>query len=511
MISKIDPLLAFQDYTVDIISNNSRILDIPSFEIREGDALGVRGKSGSGKTTLLNGMLGLLNQSTFKVSGQVIACVQERCSMLELLSEEDRIAFNHRLFAFIPQEPSVAFNPIMKVGKQLLHVRATKATKQQRKEKLKEILDNLVIEDPERIVNSYPHQLSGGQLQRCFIAGALLREAPILLADEPVSSLDAITSDEIIQLFNWVRQHTTKSLIIVSHDGKFLKAVTDQMFELKDGKLIKSIVLDSNKPAINKSPVIKGVPSAAPILSIDHLTATYQGSSWRKRKSLEALSAVSFNLFKGDRLGMVGTSGSGKSTLAKVLVGIHQDIQGTILLKGKPLLHNPTRTRARSIQLVHQDPYSTFNPRITVGDAIREVLAIYQPEDIEKTFHQLLNSVEIDPKFGNRYPHQFSGGQRQRLAIARALAVHPEILICDEIVSNLDDQTQDLILKLLLDLHRIYQISLIFISHNLKAVQQVAERIIVLQNGKIVEAGSSAAICSNPQHPYTKKLLAASL
>ena len=498
------PLLTLNDVQVTLVKSDVQIFNIDSLELRKGSILGIMGRSGDGKSTLLNSIMGLLPIDTFRSTGSIVACTNNQCTLLDQLGEEERFAFNSSFLSFIPQEPNASLNPIRKIGQQLIERRNKKSGSN-----LRELLISqfklLSIKDPERLYDSFPHQVSGGQLQRALIASTLISETPLILADEPVSSLDSINSAEIIKILNWIKSTYSKSMIIVSHDLDFLNAISDEILELKNGNLIS--LPSKIQPLVSKIKSAAEISSLSPLIVLENIYVNYYKLSFWRKSKVKVLKDLSLKIYQGECVGLVGESGSGKSTIARLLSGLLAEYSGRIEIGGNSFEDLNGQARAKFIQMIFQDPYQSLNPKKTIRNILLEVIKKYQTENAEDFLKNLLIELKLDPESMNRYPHQFSGGQRQRIAIARSLSVSPKLLICDEITTNLDLEVQQGIIELLQDLHGRRGMSLLFISHDIKIIKKVADRIIVIKEGRIVEEGPTTHIFSDAKKEYTRKLV----
>ena len=420
------------------------------------------------------------------------------------MKPEEHYAYNAQFLGFIPQEPSVALNPIYKIGNQILEQRVQ--SKRSLQKEAIQLLSKMEVKEPERLLKSYPHQVSGGQLQRGLIAAALLRDVPLILADEPTSSLDSISTQEVLDIFKWVNQSFNKTILVVSHDEKFLSKLAHNLYALKDGSLI-PISNDLNSSNQTTTKPIEKV-NREKIFQIKDLTFAYHATNNRKT-STTALRKLHFDVYENEILGIVGASGSGKSTLAKILVGLEAIQTGYIYYNGISLSSLSRRDRASAAQMVFQDPYDSFNPRMKMRKTLLQVIKLYHQRDHQNILSKLCKQVDLNDELLDRYPDELSGGQRQRFAIIRSLAVSPKLLICDEITSNLDYPIAKEIVFLLQTLSRKSGLTTIIISHDIDIISAVADRILIMQEGEIIEKGETISVLTHPQHTFTKKLIKA--
>jgi peptide/nickel transport system ATP-binding protein len=368
-----------------------------------------------------------------------------------------------------------------------------------------------------QLFNRYPHQLSGGQKQRIMIAMAICNHPKLLIADEPTTALDVTVQYEIIRLLQQLQADFGLALLFITHDLALAKMIADDFLILEAGQVVHN-TLDFRLPEPKKSKeeVQLRVPH---LLEVKKLDVFYPGkeSFLGKQKSVfKAVNQVSFFIDKGETLGLVGESGCGKSTLSKSILGLQEISGGAVYFDGQDITHLSSegwRKQRRDIQIIFQDPYAALNPRIKIGDAIKEPMLVHHiasgSADLEKKMEHLLEAVQLPKNAKDKYPHEFSGGQRQRICIARALAVNPRLIICDESVSALDVKIQAQILRLLKTLQAESQLTYLFITHDLNVVRSVSDRIMVMEQGRIVESGNTERIMLHPQEDYTKRLLAA--
>ncbi len=483
-------LLLVQDLSLKI--REQHILSDIHFDMCKNETVGIIGKSGSGKTMLSRVIADLLILNDCKVEGGLHFNVPDNSIDLLNASPKEKQEYRRRYVSYIFQNPSGAFNPSQRCIKQLdeaLRLARSGHSKVERKQIIHAMLSQLDFSEVERIGNSYPHELSGGQLQRVMIAMALLKKPALLILDEPFSSLDSETTQTIIRLLQKLQGDMSFSMMLISHHTDIVSSMATRVFAMNKGKLRQLGELSMNKGQTTKS-VSNRIESTV-IASFQDVSHQY-----RKRRSIfskpiltDTLHQVSFDLYEGERLGMVGESGSGKSTIAKLLVGFEKVTEGTIHFKDSSVdewLLRRTKEFRQSIQLIFQHPLTALNPRQTVKGCLREVLHVHSVDlDIEVATKELLDSVLLSHDYLDRYPRQLSGGEQQRLAIARAIAVNPEILICDECVSSLDTETTYEILDLLLTIQQKRQLSILFISHDQKIVNYFCDRVIQIKAGKV--------------------------
>jgi peptide/nickel transport system ATP-binding protein len=457
------------------------------------------------------------------------------------------------------QEPQSSLNPSMKCGTQVIEMlnQHIQDTTENKRNKVIASFEQVYLDKPERIFNAYPHELSGGQKQRVMIAMALICNPELLIADEPTTALDVTVQKQIISLIVERQKSDKMSVLFISHDLNLVSQLADRVLVMYQGEIVESgitaEVFNSPKEAytrglLNARPDakirLKRLPTIAdfinevkltdevdenirkkrqneiyskpPLLQVKDLKKEYvlYDGLFKKNKYLKAVQDISFDLFKGETLGLVGESGCGKSTLSRALIYLDPPTKGNILFQGKELSSmssNEIRSIRKDIQFVFQDPYSALHPLKKIGQAIAEPLQVHQItpglKETKIRVLELLESVGLEPSFHERYPHELSGGQRQRIVIARALATEPMLIICDEAVAALDISVQAQVLNLLNDLKEQFDLSYLFISHDLNVVKYMSDKIMVMQNGFLVEYGEADDLYINPKNIYTKKLI----
>ena len=514
------------------------ILKNISFDLKENEILGFVGESGSGKSITAFSIINLLRLKNITKTGTI----NFNGNFIESLGSNDLEKIRGNKISIIFQEPMSSLNPSMKCGEQILEIilNHTLISLKKGKNKVLELIKKVQLSDSEITYNKYPHQLSGGQQQRIMIAMAIACDPKILIADEPTTSLDGIVKKEIINLLKSIQKETKMSIIFISHDLQLVSEIAEKIIVLNKGEIVEfgssyqifnnpkkryTKLLLNARPPKNIRPIrlptneknIKTVLISKkerieahdnlyqhdPILKIENLEFSYEDK--------KVLNNVTFNLFKGETLGLIGESGSGKSTIARSILNLNRFDKGQIIYNKKCIKTYPNTEFRRKIQLVFQDPYSSLNPEISIGYSIMEPMLAHKlyktkKESKEKVI-SLLKQVNLTESDFNKFPYQFSGGQRQRIVIARALALNPEILICDESVSALDVTIQAQILNLLNHLKEKYSITILFISHDLSVVKYMSDRVIILNNGRVEEVNETDRLFLEPNEDYTKKLL----
>ncbi|CDT79937.1 Glutathione import ATP-binding protein gsiA [Vibrio coralliirubri] len=501
-----------------------------NFTLNSSETLAIVGESGSGKSVSSNALMRLLpdnaiinQQSNIEFEGQSILGKTER----EMQSiRGDRIGM-------IFQEPMTSLNPYLRVGIQVAEAIMChrNVSKSKAKQRVLELFNLVHLPMPDQAYTKYPHEFSGGQLQRIMIAMALINEPDILIADEPTTALDVTVQAEVLSLIKEIQGKMGMAILFITHDLGVVKHFADRVLVMCKGELVEEGQTqelfdnpkhDYTRMLINSIPKGAKVPveaTAPELLCADDIRVQFLVKShFIKSKSqyFEAVKGISLNLKQGETLGIVGESGSGKSTLGRALIGLLPS-SGRIVYKGQDvsLLNDKERHKLKKdVQMVFQDPYGSLSPRMTVGEIITEGLTVHQPhltkkERLERARKALIE-VRLEPNSINRYPHEFSGGQRQRIAIARALILEPSFILLDEPTSALDRSVQLTVIDLLKDIQAKHNIGFLFISHDLSVVKALSDRVLVMQKGEVMEEGSAEEIFNAPKNDYTKKLIAAS-
>jgi peptide/nickel transport system ATP-binding protein len=492
-----------------------------SYHLDRGETLAILGESGSGKSVSSSAIMNLIDMPPGRISsGEILL---DGVDLLRMpLSERREI--NGRRIAMIFQDPLSHLNPVYTVGWQIreaLTTHGTDGTKAQA-EALR-LLGRVGIPDPLHALDKYPHEFSGGQRQRVMIAMALALRPDLLIADEPTTALDVTVQAEVLALLKELQRETGMAVLIITHDLGVVAEIADRVVVMEKGVLVEAGTVREvykNPQHLYTKKLIAAAPGkgemheplkgAEPVLSVRDVRKNYG--------AFAALKGVSFDLLAGETLAVVGESGSGKSTLARILLRLDEPDTGSALWKGRDLFQlSPAELYKlrRDLQMVFQDPTQSLNPRMTVYQLISEAWVIH-PDILPKAkwrerVAELLTQVGLGPEHMGRYPHQFSGGQRQRIAIARALALEPQLIICDEAVSALDVSVQAQVIALLDKLRKEMGIAFIFIAHDLPVVRDFADHVMVMQKGEVVELGTVREIFETPQKPYTQALLAAGL
>jgi len=498
-----------------------------TLQLRAGEVTCLIGESGSGKSLVARSILGLLPGPHVRISVGSIGF--DGMDLARATTAQMRQVRGAKV-AMIFQEPMTALNPLHTIGRQVGEVLRihTALGRTARRARVVELLASVHLPDPARLLDAFPHQLSGGQRQRAMIAMALALDPKLLIADEPTTALDVTTQAQILHLIRELQREHGTAVLFITHDFGVVAEIADTVAVLQKGKLVESgpasTVLNAPAHAYTQaliaavprlSPGAHAPPSKTPfVLQARGLRKTYSSRGLFGGPSTVALDNVGMELRRGETLGVVGESGSGKSTLARALTRLLQIDAGEILLFGHdiaPLTRWRLRPYRKRIQMVFQDPYASLDPRQRIVDIVAEGPIVHgTPVAAAKAeARELLRLVGLDAQAAERFPHEFSGGQRQRIGIARALALRPEILVADEPVSALDVSVQAQVLALLAGIKQQFQLSMVFVTHDLRVALQVCDRIAVMRGGEVVEVAATADIFAAPQHEYTRALFAA--
>jgi peptide/nickel transport system ATP-binding protein len=559
----LQPLLTIENLSIDFITENETINAIKniSLEVARGEILALVGESGSGKSVTSLSILQLLPQPPAKYESGKIIFSENGEEVIDLLNTTSKVIQQIRghKIAMIFQEPMTSLNPVISCGKQVMESLLVhkKLSSSEAKRQTIEWFQKVKLPEPSKMFDRYPHQLSGGQKQRVMIAMAMCCQPSLLICDEPTTALDVTVQKTILQLIKELQKEKNMGVIFITHDLGVVAQIADRVAIMYKGEVVEqnnAVAIFTNakhpytkaliacRPALHpkgeRLPVVadflsenkeeKNVTAATEILKeksnkvlvdVQNLSIQFPSKTnlFGKASSyFTAVDNVSFEIFKGETLGLVGESGCGKTTLGRTLLRLIEPSSGKIIYNNKDitkLSKTQTKILRKDVQLIFQDPYSSLNPRLTIGAAIAEPM---QVTGIEKTSRErkkkvaaLLDRVDLSSKMMNRYPHEFSGGQRQRIVIARALALSPDFLVCDESVSALDVSVQAQVLNLLNELKKDLGLTMLFISHDLSVVRYMCDRIMVMNKGRIIESGLAEDIYHRPQSHYTKQLLEA--
>ena len=567
-------VLEVQGLTVRFDTSERSVVAVKDlgFHVRAGEVLAIVGESGSGKSVTSLSVMRLIEHGGGTIASGKISFTRRNGGKLDLAKAADSVMRTIRggEISMIFQEPMTSLNPVFSVGTQvaeavMLHQGLSHAEAEAEALRMLELVR---IPEAKQILKRYPHQLSGGMRQRVMIAMALSCKPSLLIADEPTTALDVTIQAQILQLIRQLQEEMGMAVIFITHDMGVVAEVADRVLVMYHGEAVEEGTCEqifhnprhpytqsllaavprlgsmrgTDEPApfpllritdpeaeqlgtadMDETPVDMPEPAASapsvsdgPVLSVDNLITRFDVETgfWGKvKRRVHAVEQVSFNLYPGETLGLVGESGCGKSTIGRSLIGLETPRSGSIVFNGQELTQvsgSQLQKLRRNIQYVFQDPYAALDPRLTVGFSIMEPLLIHKVcsrQEAERRVGELLERVDLDPAMAVRYPHEFSGGQRQRVCIARALAMNPEIIIADESVSALDVSVRAQIINLLLALQKEFRIAFLFISHDMAVIERVCHRVAVMYLGQIVELGSRRDVFENPLHPYTKRLM----
>ena len=554
------PLLRIDNLSVSFLSDGQRTnaVNAISLEVARGEILALVGESGSGKSVTSLSILQLLPQPPAQFDSGSIVFSEDGMQALNLLkaSKKELQAIRGNKVAMIFQEPMTSLNPVMQCGKQVMEalLQHRNITRKEARQCTIEWFRKVKLPEPEQLFHKYPHQLSGGQKQRVMIAMAMCCEPSLLICDEPTTALDVTVQKTILQLIRDLQREQNMGVIFITHDLGVVAEIADRVAIMYKGSIVeqgqaRKIFRQASHPytqaLIACRPAGHDKGSRLPVVSdfLEGNTAPVQQMDREHKTSDEVLISVknlvvrfptktnflgtatsfhtavkdvSFDIYNGETLGLVGESGCGKTTLGRAMLKLVAPASGSIHYKGTnitALSKDDLQAFRKDVQLVFQDPYSSLNPRLTIGAAIAEPMRVTKMlrtgTERRARVAALLDRVNLPASVMNRYPHEFSGGQRQRIIIARALSMNPDFLVCDESVSALDVSVQAQVLNLLNELKKDLGLTMLFISHDLSVVRYMCDRIMVMQEGRIVESGEAESIYHAPQHPYTTALLSA--
>lgn len=554
-----EPVLSVHNLTVSVKENtgDKPIVNRCHFNLYENEILGIVGESGSGKSVTSLAVMGLLPKGILECTEGSIHYLGKEITHLSGKEWEN---IRGKDISMIFQEPMSSLNPSMKCGKQVAEIleKHTKLSTTDIKKEVISLFEKVKLPLPTQTYNKYPHQLSGGQKQRVMIAMAIACKPKVLIADEPTTALDVTVQKEIIALLKQLQQETKMSILFISHDLALISEIAQKVIVMYRGNIVEQNTVEEifknpkenyTKALIGSRPGLDGrlkrlptiktfldndfnpefvtaeqrkkehekIYHSAPLLEIINLEKSYFSNAGLFRKSVfKAIDNVSFKIYEGETLGLVGESGCGKSTLGNAILLLDPPTAGQVFYRGTDITRlkpKEIKKLRKDLQIIFQDPYSSLNPRITIGKAIMEPMQVHglynnDKERRQKTI-EILEKVGLSAEHFDRYPHEFSGGQRQRIGIARTVAVNPKLIICDESVSALDISVQAQVLNLLNDLKEHFGFTYIFISHDLSVVKYMSDEVMVMQKGQIVEKQEADALYERPQSSYTKKLIEA--
>ena len=512
-----DDLLTISGLRIDGSSDGqwNRIVDGVDLVVKRGEVLGLVGESGAGKSTVGLAALGFIRGGCKVTGGSV------RFDGIDMLKLSDAQAKSLRgvRVSYVAQSAAASFNPAYRIIDQVIESAVTRrlCTPEEAKRQAKELFAKLLLPDPENIGRRYPHQVSGGQLQRAMTAMAMLCKPDLIVFDEPTTALDVTTQVEVLAAVRNVVEQLGMAAIYISHDLAVVAQIAHRVMVLRHGKLVEqgptSQMLDAPQEDYTKSLwAVRELskeesPATDSVLTVKAMSFAYPGTS------IKALEGIDMRVPKGSTLAVVGESGSGKTTLGRVIAGLNAPIEGKIVFDGRelpPTVAQRDRELLRRLQLIHQSADTALNPRHTVRQIIGRPLEFFfgmKGRERDLRVNELLERIELGPRYAERLPSELSGGQKQRINIARALAPKPDLIICDEITSALDQLVQEGILRLLLDLQKDLGVSYFFITHDISTVRAIADEVVVMHRGKIVAQGPKSQVFSAPYHPYTELLL----
>ena len=527
MNTKVAPLLDVANLTLKIGGSGRTVVNDVSFQVFPGEIVGIVGESGSGKTLAARAVMGFIPPAVRQDGGTIRFDGQDVMAM----SGKDLRTMRGSKVGMVFQEPMTSLNPSMLIGRQLdeglaLH---RKLDAPARRALILDMLKSVGLRDPEGALTAYPHQFSGGMRQRIMLASVMLLKPALLLADEPTTALDAVVQRDVMELMVELTKANDTAVLLISHDLGMVARYCSRIVVMCQGDVVEQgqsedILARPRHPYTRK--LLSAMPhrlparlvpeAKTPIVAVRDLVVEYPGRQgfFRKGEAKRALHGISLDVQPGEVVAVVGGSGSGKTTLGQSIAGLVKPAGGEIRFNGKPIARSETAywDYRLNCQMVFQDPYASLDPRMTIGQLVAEPLRLVPdmtPADRKARVAEVLTEVGLGDGFAERYPHELSGGQRQRIAIARAIVRRPSFVIADEPVSALDVTVRAQVLELFDELQKKHGFSCLFISHDLGVVEQVADRVIVMQDGRIVEEGPRDDIFDNPQHLYTQKLLAA--
>lgn len=550
------PIISIENVSVSFESDGQKttVVKAVSFEVNQNEIVGIVGESGSGKSITSLALLGLLPKNAV-MEGELLL----EATSLNTKTDKEWRAIRGNQIAMIFQEPMSSLNPSLRCGFQVkeMILQHQKLSDKEAEKKVLALFEQVKLPRTATLYHQYPHQLSGGQKQRVMIAMAIANQPKLLIADEPTTALDVTVQSSIVALLKDLQQQNGMSILFISHDLTLISEIAQRVLVMKSGEIVEqgpveevfknpkhpyTRALINSKPKLNER--LKVLPtvqdflrndfqptkvsaqerknrhvqlySKEPLLRVRGLKKYFEiNRGWfSEQEIVKAVDAISLDIYEGETVGLVGESGCGKTTLGRAILNLDKPTSGELFYKGKDiskLNHKEWKTLRKEIQIIFQDPFASLNPKITIGNAIIEPMKVHKihNSDMERkaAVIELLKKVGLEESHFSRYPHEFSGGQRQRIGIARAIALRPKLIICDESVSALDVSVQAQVLNLLNHLKEEYQFTYLFISHDLAVVKYMSDQMVVMNQGKIVEKGEADSIYEHPQNEYTQKLI----
>ncbi|SPU51410.1 Glutathione import ATP-binding protein GsiA [Bordetella trematum] len=515
------------DLTLTVGPQGREIVKHVSFDVAPGEMVGIVGESGSGKTQAARAILGLTPPPLTRAGGRVIFEGQE----LTLATPKEMRALRGARIGMVFQEPMTSLNPSMPIGRQLdegLALHRKDLNSQARRERILDMLQRVGIRDPQGALTAWPHEFSGGMRQRMMLASVMLLEPALLIADEPTTALDAVVQRDVMELMVDLTRERNTAVLMISHDLAMVARYTERMVVMRQGEVVErgrtADLLDHPQHAYTRRLLAamprrgpaRAIADEPPVVEVRDLVVRYPGRQrfFRRSEPKQALHGIDLVVRPREVVAVVGGSGSGKTTLGRAIAGLLRPADGSIRFRGRSIETSDAgwKDYRLNCQMVFQDPYSSLNPRMNIGELVGEGLRLVpsmSEADKRRRVHEILGEVGLGPEYVERFPHEMSGGQRQRVAIARAVVRRPAFVIADEPVSALDVTVRAQVLELFAQLQRKHGFSCLFISHDLGVVEQVADRVVVMQDGRIVEQGARDEIFDHPREAYTRRLLSA--
>ncbi len=492
------------------------------FSIQEGEIIALVGETGSGKSAIAKALLNLFPKHIAALEGEILFEGNNLCT----LPEKELNSIRGKKISMIFQDPMTSLNPTMTIGNQIIESYLQTYPSSSKKKALSlaiKLLNDIGVPDATSRIKEYPHTLSGGMRQRVMLAMALITNPKLLIADEPTTALDVTVQASVLSLLKATQKKTNMSILLITHDLSAVAGFCDRVLVMQEGQIVESASIEDlfyrpkhiyTKHLLEIHPKINHTKSsnevsfkekAAPLIEVKNLSKEFSV----KAGCIRALKKINLSIYQGETLGLVGESGCGKSTLGKILAGLESPTEGSLYLEGHDPFLLSLKEKSKKTQMIFQDPYASLNPKMTVTKILSEAFVIHKIPFSLETITSLLSLVHLPSSFLSRFPHELSGGQRQRIGIARALSLNPKFLVCDEPISALDNITGAQILELLQNLQKSLDLTILFISHDLRAVKSLVSKVCVMYLGQIMEFGNMEDLYENPLHPYTNALISA--